>query len=249
MTIPKVQGIDVHPAANIFPMMDAVSFQQLVDDIRVNGQRESCSTWKGQLIDGRNRWAACQVLGIEPEVGEYEDDNLDVVAFVLSANLHRRHLTESQRGLVAVRVAELFKPAAKERQKATLRKGTQMPVTQNLGERNNQDKHAGEATSQAAQALNVSRGTGENAKTVLKEGSKELIAAVERGDVSVSKAAKVAKAHDKKSQMAALNDQPIKKKQPERDVFIQLRKLFDAMTRDEQEQAALLWDSWLVDKD
>lgn len=238
MTLPQFKGVEVHPAANIFPLMDDAAFADLVADIRENGQRESCSLYKGQLIDGRNRWLACQEIGIEPEVGEFEDDDFDVVKFVLSANLHRRHLTESQRAMVAVRVMEVLKPAAKERQSATQIKNGKSPVKENLPSPSN-----GQSRDKAGAMLNVSGKTVDHARTVIEQGSKELIAKVESGEVSVSKAAKVAKAHDKRSQVAALSDPP--KAKPERNVFTELRKVFDSMTDAERKQALVMWDEWL----
>lgn len=198
MTLPQFKGIEVHPAANIFPMMDDAAFADLVADIKENGQRESCSLYKGQLIDGRNRWLACQELGIEPQSGEFEDDDFDVLAFVLSANLHRRHLDEGQRAMVAARIEELFKPAAKERQK---RKPSDS-VSENLREQTTQPTN-GKVSEQAGAALNVSGRTVDHARTVLRDGSQDLIAAVERGDVSVSKAATVAKTTPKREQLQA----------------------------------------------
>ena len=43
---------EVHAAANLFPMMGDVEFASLVEDIRLNGQREPIVYWRGQLIDG-----------------------------------------------------------------------------------------------------------------------------------------------------------------------------------------------------
>jgi hypothetical protein len=62
---------------------------------------------------------------------------------------------------VAVKVEEILKPAAKERQKEGQKsggRGHKKNSTQNLGESLLADKHAGEATAQAAASLNVSRG-------------------------------------------------------------------------------------------
>lgn len=132
-----ITGIEVHPAANIFPLMDEESLAKLADDIHHRGQEESCVLWQGKLLDGRNRWLACQKLGIDPETCELEEDDIDPVQYVLSANLHRRQLTESQRALVAVRVEEFYKEPAKQRQKAGLKKGQQIPVPENLPERGN----------------------------------------------------------------------------------------------------------------
>lgn len=48
------------------------------------------------LIDGRNRLAACQLGGIPPHYRVLESDP---TAYVLSANVHRRHLTKGQQAM------------------------------------------------------------------------------------------------------------------------------------------------------
>lgn len=235
---------NIHPAAELFPLIEGQAFDELKADIAKHGQREPVVFFRNQLLDGRNRARACDELGLQLSECELDEDQ-DPVAYVLSANLHRRHLSSSQRGMVALELEKLLKPAAKERQKASggdRKSKDAKSVPQKIGEAITDDKHAGETTAQAAKALNVSRGTVDNARVVKEQGSKELNDAVKSGQVSVSKAAKVAKAHDKKSQMAALNDKPAK---PERTVITRLRSLFDEMTTDERRQAAVLWEEWL----
>lgn len=98
--------IKVHPAAEIFPLMDELSYQRLKADIEANGLQEPVMLWRQQLVDGRNRLRACDELGIHHNPAELEDDD-DPVAFVLSANLHRRQLRTSQKAMCAARMATL----------------------------------------------------------------------------------------------------------------------------------------------
>ena len=87
--------LDFHPAANIFPLMTDAEYAALVSDIAEHGQREAIWLHDGMVLDGRNRLLACNELGIVPEFREYTGDDLQ--AFVVSLNLHRRHLTREQR--------------------------------------------------------------------------------------------------------------------------------------------------------
>lgn len=80
-------------------------FQALKDDIQQYGQREPIWLLDGKVIDGRHRLRACLELGRELRTESY--DGFDPTAFVVSLNLHRRHLNESQRGLVAAKLANL----------------------------------------------------------------------------------------------------------------------------------------------
>lgn len=114
--------------------------------------------WQDFIIDGRHRAQACAELGIAPTSREYQGDESSLVSFVVSLNLHRRHLDESQRALVAGKLANLERGA---NQHASIDAST---VTQ----------------TQAAELLNVSRPSVQRAREVLDHGAPELVAAVER---------------------------------------------------------------------
>jgi ParB-like chromosome segregation protein Spo0J len=90
--------VAVHPAAEIFPLMGEADLQELAADIKAHGQREPVAFYRDQLLDGRNRWLACRLAGVDPETCEIDDDDsFDPEAYVISVNAHRRHLTPEQR--------------------------------------------------------------------------------------------------------------------------------------------------------
>jgi N6-adenosine-specific RNA methylase IME4 len=93
-----------HPLAALFPMLAEDELQRLADDIAARGQEEPVWLLDGHILDGRNREAACALLGIDAWTKEYEGK--DPLGFVLSLNLHRRHLSESQRAMVAARIVD-----------------------------------------------------------------------------------------------------------------------------------------------
>ena len=96
----------VHPAAELFPMMGAEALQALADDIKAHGQREPVILFDRKVLDGRNRLLACEMAGVEPRVVTMESDEIgSPTTFVLSLNLLRRHLDESQRAMVGAREA------------------------------------------------------------------------------------------------------------------------------------------------
>jgi ParB-like chromosome segregation protein Spo0J len=107
---------EFHAISNIFPMMEGDDFDDLVADIKANGLLEPI--WlhpDGRIIDGRNRYRACQEAGIEPQFQEWEPDGRSLATFVLSKNIHRRQLTSSQRAAIAVGLLPHLEEEAKSR--------------------------------------------------------------------------------------------------------------------------------------
>lgn len=88
----------LHPLCELFPRMSEAEFFALKADIAANGLHQPIVVRDGQILDGGNRYRACVELGIEPQTVEYS--GADPVAFVLSANLHRRHLTPGQQAAI-----------------------------------------------------------------------------------------------------------------------------------------------------
>lgn len=172
--------MEFHDVANIFPLMQGQEFDDLVSDIRANGLREPIWTYHGKIIDGRNRFRACNAAGITPRYQEWDGEG-SLINFVVSLNLHRRHLDTSQRALVAARIKHIFEAEAKERMHLNNASKANLPESQK-----------GQSREQAAKALNVSPRAVEHASRVLDRGTEELVTAVASGSVSVSAASDIA---------------------------------------------------------
>ena len=86
--------MELHPLCTLFPRLTGAEFDALVEDIKANGLREPIIIHDGMILDGGNRYRACVEAGIEPATMKFGGGNL--VSYVLSANLHRRHLTAMQ---------------------------------------------------------------------------------------------------------------------------------------------------------
>jgi hypothetical protein len=177
----------VHEAATIFPMMSADEFEGLKKDIAENGVQDKIVFWDGRLLDGRNRLAAMIALGIDWEQHRHDlRITEDPVAYVISHNLHRRHLNASQLGMVAAKLRPIFEKQAEARRIETQgrpRKGAEKPPA-------NLPAVSKDARDAAGEALNVSGKTVDAATAVLETGNKELIAMVEQGEIAVSAVAK-----------------------------------------------------------
>jgi len=94
-----------HPLADLFPLLEGQEFDDLVADIKKNGLREPITLLGSRILDGRNRYRACLKAGVEVRHRDFYGDN--AASFVVSMNLHRRQLNESQRALVALKIANL----------------------------------------------------------------------------------------------------------------------------------------------
>lgn len=118
--------MNAHKAAAVFPMLADAELDALASDIAKNGQRDPIVLLDGEILDGRNRFAACELAGVAPSFVEADDSmRADPIAFVVSKNLHRRHMDESQRGLAAARLTEVFAVDAAARQAAGRTAGTE----------------------------------------------------------------------------------------------------------------------------
>lgn len=86
--------MELHPLCTFFPRMSDEEFNLLKDSLQTNGQTHPIYTLDGMILDGGNRYRALCELGIEPMIVEYQGPN--PTQFILSSNLHRRHLTQGQ---------------------------------------------------------------------------------------------------------------------------------------------------------
>lgn len=161
-----------HPLAELFPMISGEAFKALVDDVREHGVRRPIVLLDGMILDGRNRYMAAREVGAACLVVEFTGN--DPVAYVISENINRRHLTDSQRAMVAAKIAKLD------------RRDT-------LIQNRSADGRNGLSTAEAAATLNVSERNVERARVIVRDGAPELVAAVETGEVAVTAAAEVAK--------------------------------------------------------
>ena len=167
----------VHSVAELFPEMDAESYAALKADIAAHGQAEPIVLWKKQLIDGRHRLRACNELNVKPIVADIPASD-DPLAYVISHNLHRRHLSTSQRAMVAAKIA-------------TLSHG---------GDRRSADQEANLPLENAAILLNVSPRSVRSANQVIEHGAKAVQKAVEQGSLAISTAAELATSGATKSE-------------------------------------------------
>ena len=177
-------SLEFHPLCLTLPDMGKDAFAALVEDIRRNGQHRDIVLHEGMILDGRHRYRACLECGVEPRLTEFTGDN--PVAFVVSENLARRHLTDSQRSLVAATLANLS--------------NGQRASSANL--RSSAVTHA-----QAAEMLGVSERAVQKASEIRRRGAPRLVESVHAGKISLHEATKIALlGHKSQERIAKIDD-------------------------------------------
>ena len=174
---------DFHEYANIFPMLEGEDLEALRADMDANGQINKIILHQGKILDGRNRYRICEMLGIEPETIVYPGD--DPLGLVLSQNLHRRHLDASQRAMVAEKLANMWQGKRKKTKPANL---PVSEVQEHQEVTSNDDTNFSQA--EAAKILNVSERQVRNAAQLRREASPEIIEQVEQGEKTIHAALK-----------------------------------------------------------
>jgi hypothetical protein len=204
-----------HPAATIFPVMDDSELEELTENIRQNGfdPKHPIVLHEGKVLDGRNRLEVCRELwrrgqlSFDPPFVEWDGD--DAVAWVLSENLYRRHLTASQRSAVATDLERLFQADAEARRIANLKRGDTSADVAKMPAREEQ----GRSRDKAAEKMSVSPRYVQDAKA-LREADPETFEQVKAGKVSLSDAKKKVKTAAAKSDDATVAERKEKGVRP-----------------------------------
>jgi len=173
-----------HEASALFPLLEGNEFEQLKADIAANGLLEPI--WlhpDGSVLDGRNRHRACIETKIEPRFRIWSGDG-SCMAFVISMNLHRRHLSETQRSIVANKIANMptHRPSGKS---ANLPTSVSQP--------------------EAARMLNVSSRSIRSIAKIQREAP-DLMLAMESGELTAHRATRIIKERQRDEEWARIQN-------------------------------------------
>jgi hypothetical protein len=161
-----IEQYEFHPIAGIFPLLSEPEIEELSLDIGKNGMIHPIILFEGMILDGRNRYLACErakvdKLWVEPFQGT------DPVQFAVSVNRLRRHLTASQRAMAAARIA-------------TLPHGVRVDRSP--------DRSTAITNKQAGSIMGVSWVSTSRARIIQRHAPPNIIAAVEAGKLSLNAA-------------------------------------------------------------
>jgi N6-adenosine-specific RNA methylase IME4 len=174
VSVKNATPTNFHELANLFPLMEGAELEDLRDDIKSQGLKEPIWTFQGSILDGRNRVRACEAAGIPIPTDMIRDFDPavdgDPLAWVISKNLKRRHLNESQRAFVASKIANM-----RRGERTDLEPSANLPKV---------DQPT------AAAMFRVSERSVRSAVVLRNQGEPELQHAVEQGHLAVSLAEK-----------------------------------------------------------
>lgn len=207
-------GLQAHPLADAFPLMDGPAFEELKDRIGKNGLIHPITTYEGKILDGRNRKRACQDLGIGCPEKTYTGD--DPAGYVWDENTARRHLTASQIAMAAQAMETLGWGSNQFRARTT--DGGEAPAGSSPMTRDQIAARTGAST------------TGmDRAKRVRTKGVPEVAAAVESGVLALTTADRlVSKTPEEQKEIMSLPPEKISKAVPDRPKLVSVPTGFQA---------------------
>ncbi len=193
---------DDHSIAALFPLLNPGELDDLADDIRRQGLLEPIWLFEGKILDGRNRYRACTIAGVEVRSKTFNGTFDEAIDFSLSLNEKRRHLTASQRAMVALEVEKLRAERAKERRREALEArrdpetGKSTSTSPKVGVTGQATEPASprprqEAAREAAAIMKVSHSYVSDAKAVAAKAP-ELVESVKSGTMTLPEAKKLA---------------------------------------------------------
>jgi len=167
-----------HPIADVWPMMEEDKLRELADDIRKNGQLVPVWLYEGKILDGRNRWAACQIAGVVPKAKEYAGD--EPTAFAVAMNDRRRHMNKGALAAVAAELLPFFEADAKRRQ-------ARKPKSESVPAKLPEQIRGVESRQQAAKSVGVGERYVQDAKKV-KQEAPEVFERLKAGKITLQDA-------------------------------------------------------------
>ena len=173
--------MEAHPYANIFPMLGENELNELAADIKAYGLRHAIVVDKSRrVIDGRNRFAACELAEVAPRFETFDGDDRKVLDLIVSLNVKRRHLDDSQRAMVAAKIANISNG------------DNQFRRSDDEGRPDGRPSVAGVSQSDAAAVMNVGERSVRRARRIISQGVDELQDAVMAGEIKVATAERIA---------------------------------------------------------
>ena len=167
-------------------MLPEAELRRLAADIQKRGLINPILLYQGHVLDGRNRLAACQLAGVDPQFkavdAELEERGVTALEYVVSLNLRRRQLNPGQQAMAAAAVLPEWTTLGKLTRKANLR-GGRRPDGAKV-------RHRGRSDMQVGKLFGVSPRYVRLAEKLVKDNP-DLAEKVQRGEMTLSRAVRL----------------------------------------------------------
>ncbi len=180
----KIKEYKFHKVANLLPLHKA-EIEEMAKDIKKNGLLDPIILYQGKILDGRQRYLACKKIGKMPTYCELDSDIKDIVSFVISKNLKRRHLSLAEKAIVIGEAAALWEEMGKE---AKERQGKRTDLTSRppgLKVRQSRDE--------LGKIAGISGRSAERGRNIVKKGIPELVESVKTETIPLTTGERIAK--------------------------------------------------------
>ena len=187
-------NLQAHPAASMFPMIPQDELEALSADIGANGLLDPVVLFQGKILDGRNRAKACEMAGVRVETVAWRPRNGEgPIAYAIAKNLHRRHLSASQRAALAVEVLPKLEAEARAAKATAGASSAPGRPAEKDGQKVDQVSREPRASDRAAELLGTNRQYVSDAKKISQDAP-ELLEKVKTGELNIREARAQAKA-------------------------------------------------------
>jgi hypothetical protein len=223
--LPRGIMLERHPLSAAFPEMDEEAFDELMRSIKEHGQREPITLFENKILDGWNRFRACEALNIGPMTTVF--DGSDPVSYVLDLNIHRRHLTASQKAMAVVTVNSWASVGTNQKQTKGRKQKTD---GQDSGTSGSATWRRLKTAKELATEAGVGTRTIERAKLVDEAGDDELKQKVISGVVNLKEAVDLVRKVDPQPEEKPVDPRP--KLTIEKQKYDDLKAAFDQLQED-----------------
>jgi ParB-like chromosome segregation protein Spo0J len=178
-----------HRVCELFPDMAADDYQSLKSHIAEHGLQTMILTFNNEIIDGRHRAKICQELDIPVDCEEWDGEEEHLLDYVLGENLMRRHLTQSQKGMIGAELERII--AAQIAEEKGNKLSQSHPSTQSAFAKigKSQLQPSRDAAAEAAKQVGVNRTYVTEAKKIV-ASSPEIAKKIKSGELSITEGKK-----------------------------------------------------------
>ena len=207
-------SIKDHEIASLFPLLSDIELRELAKNIRDMGLLVPIVLYENKILDGRNRYRACEIAGVTPKYIEW--CGADPWEYVWSQNAERRHLPAGQKAalfLLKNKKSTAWQEGKRRIQTEANQKRSEAmegrayapkgEVREGAGSRGPapSDKVDGRSRHQTAKASGVSPKTAARAEA-LYNARPDLLDKVASGEMSLVEASRQKKKEDVKQQIS-----------------------------------------------